>query len=318
MSAAFLQDILRKQVGFNGVIISDDMQMGAITDNYKFDESIIMAINAGCDIIYFFNNSPIGYDKDIAYKVRDVIFDAVKEGKIKKERILESYARILNLKKQFEIIQPSMSELESKKFELVGESNALNFKEALDIARYVEKETGVRPALLLAILQEELSLEKFDMCYLTDFKTGEGVRAVSGEALQRVMSPNRDIPGFLSITEELGRDPKKTLITCPMSFGWGGAMGPADFIPSSWIKYRDKIEKITGKSADPWNINDAFLAAGLHLANDGAKERTKEGEWNAAMLYFSISINSDYSFYGDSVLAIADRIQVDINILEGK
>ncbi|MCX6760109.1 MAG: hypothetical protein NTW46_02085, partial [Candidatus Nealsonbacteria bacterium] len=230
----------------------------------------------------------------------------------------ESYGRILNLKKQFEIIQPTASEIENRKFELVGEPDALNFKTALDIARYVEGATGVRPAFLLAILQEELSLEKFDLCYLTNFETGEGVRATSGDALPRVMNPKRDIPGFLTIAKELDRDPKKTLVTCPMSFGWGGAMGPADFIPSSWIKYKEKSEKITGKPADPWNINDAFLAAGLHLADNGAKARTKEGEWNAAMLYFSISINPEYSFYGDSVLEIADIIQGDIDILENK
>ncbi|MCX6759911.1 MAG: hypothetical protein NTW46_01025, partial [Candidatus Nealsonbacteria bacterium] len=276
MSAAFLQDILRKQIGFKGVVISDDMQMDAISDNYKFDESIIMAINAGCDIIYFFNNSPKGYDKDIAYKIRDVIFNAVKEGKIKEGRVIESYGRILNLKKQFEIIQPTASEIENRKFELVGEPDALNFKTALDIARYVEGATGVRPAFLLAILQEELSLEKFDLCYLTNFETGEGVRAASGDALQRVKNPKRDIPGFLQITKELNKDPAKTLITCPMSFGWGGAMGPADFIPSTWLTYEKKVEEITGKPADPWNIQDAFLAAGIYLSESGASSENHD------------------------------------------
>jgi beta-N-acetylhexosaminidase len=105
LSKIFLQDILRDQIGFKGVIISDDMQMAAISNNYKFDEAIIRAVNAGCDIISISNNGPSGYDEEVAYKVRDAIFNAVKENKIKEKRIIESYNRILDLKKQFKIIQ---------------------------------------------------------------------------------------------------------------------------------------------------------------------------------------------------------------------
>lgn len=99
LSPAFLQGILRKQVGFKGIIISDDMQMGAISDNYKLDEAIIIAVNAGIDVILISNNSSSGYDKDIAQKIRDSIFTAVKEEKINKQRVTESYNRILDLKK---------------------------------------------------------------------------------------------------------------------------------------------------------------------------------------------------------------------------
>jgi len=105
LSEYFLQNILRNQIGFKGIIISDDMQMSAISNNYKLDEVVIMAINAGVDIISVLNNSPSGYDNKMAYKVRDIIFNAVKENKIKEEKIIESYNRILDLKKEFKIIQ---------------------------------------------------------------------------------------------------------------------------------------------------------------------------------------------------------------------
>lgn len=315
LSKIFLQDILRNRIGFKGVIISDDMQMAAISGSYKLDEAVIMAVNAGDDIIYFFNNSPGGYDKDIAYKVRDIIFKAVKENKIEEKRITESYNRILSLKKQFEIIQ-SAAEIRAKNFELVGMPDALTFGEALDMAKYVGKIAGIRPAFLLGILQEELTLEKYDLCYLTNLKTGEGIRVIDGEILQKTMHPTRDIPGFLAITKELGKDPLKTLVTCPMSFGWGGAMGPADFIPSTWLLYESKIEKITGKPADPWNINDAFLAAGLYLSDSGAKLKTYNGEWKAAMIYFSGSANSPYTWYATGALKIADELEKDIINLE--
>jgi beta-N-acetylhexosaminidase len=103
LSEKFLQDILRKQIEFNGLIISDDIQMGAI-NSYSLEDAVISAINAGCDIILATNN--IGkYDKYLAYKIRDIILTAVRDGRIKENRILESYNRIISLKKEFRIIK---------------------------------------------------------------------------------------------------------------------------------------------------------------------------------------------------------------------
>jgi membrane-bound lytic murein transglycosylase B len=92
-------------------------------------------------------------------------------------------------------------------------------------------------------------------------------------------------------------------------------MGPAQFIPSTWIKYKERVKQITG-SADPWNIKDAFVAAALYLADFGATKRTYDAEWKAAMIYFSGTTNRAYSFYGNSVMAIASRYEEDIKILE--
>lgn len=93
-------------------------------------------------------------------------------------------------------------------------------------------------------------------------------------------------------------------------------MGPADFIPSTWMKYKDKIEKITGKTADPWNVQDAFLAMGLYLSDSGAASKTRDGEWRALMIYFSNSPDSPYTWYADNTLTISDKIEADIKILE--
>lgn len=129
------------------------------------------------------------------------------------------------------------------------------------------------------------------------------------------MNPKRDVPYFLTITQELGRDPYNTPVSCPMSFGWGGAMGPAQFIPETWAKlgYGKKVQDITGKKADPWDISDAFLAAGLYLKDSGGIK----DEFKAAMRYFSGSTWSKYEeFYGRSVLAIASGYEQDIKTLE--
>lgn len=104
LSKNFLQNILRDQIGFDGVIISDDMQMGAISKNFSFEDAIILSINAGSDIISLMNNSPDNYDSQLPYKVRDIIFQAVKDKKIDEKTIEDSYNKIINLKRKFKIL----------------------------------------------------------------------------------------------------------------------------------------------------------------------------------------------------------------------
>jgi len=202
-------------------------------------------------------------------------------------------------------------------FSLIGVPDAPTFGEALGIARYVEGITGVRAPLLLAVLRQESDIGKnVGQCYLKNTETGSGIIASTGQPLDRVMKPSRDIGPFLIICEETGQNPKNTLVSCPMSFGWGGAMGPAQFIPSTWIYYKDRVANITGKPANPWNIRDAFLAAGLLLRDAGAGAQTYNAEWRAAMVYFSGSTNPAYSFYGNSVMSLTKEYENDIAQLD--
>ena len=215
--------------------------------------------------------------------------------------------------------QKRAQEIRSRIFELIGVPKAPTFGEAYEIAKMVERITGVRPALLLAVLTQESNIGKnVGQCYLKNPTTGDGVVAYNGKSVSRVMKPSRDVGPFLQITEELGRDPYNTPVSCPIPSvgGYGGAMGPAQFIPSTWIRYREKVKEITGKAADPWDIKDAFLAAGLYLADYGAKKQTSDAEWRAAMIYFSGSTNTRYRFYGDSVMTIAKDYTEKIEILE--
>lgn len=219
--------------------------------------------------------------------------------------------------KEKEETQKRRAEIRARIFDLIGIPEAPTFGEALEIAKYVEKFTNVRPAFLLAILTQESNLGKnVGQCYLTDFESGGGVIIKSGQAVSRVMKPSRDVPPFLTITQELGRDSKKTPVSCPMQYGYGGAMGPAQFIPSTWSLYREKIKTITGKAGDPWNIKDAFLAAGLYLSDYGAAKQTDDSEWRSAMIYFSGSTNTKFRFYGDSVMRITSQYEQDIKDME--
>jgi beta-N-acetylhexosaminidase len=92
-----LTDILRESYHYDGVIISDDMQMGAIANNFGLERAIEMAIHAGVDILLFGNN--LVYDADIAGRAFSIIKKLVAEGKVSKKRIRASYKRIMRLKK---------------------------------------------------------------------------------------------------------------------------------------------------------------------------------------------------------------------------
>ena len=96
LSKSVITGILRERLKFDGVIISDDMNMKAITDHYGFEQAIKHAVNAGVDVLTFGNN--LIYDPDIAIKAHQIIKNSVLEGEISQERINESYNRVMKLK----------------------------------------------------------------------------------------------------------------------------------------------------------------------------------------------------------------------------
>lgn len=216
--------------------------------------------------------------------------------------------------------------IKSRIFDLLGVSNAPNFGEAVNIAKYVSSITGVRAALILAILTQESNLGKnVGQCYLKNSQTGDGVKIKTGAFSPKTMSPKRDVPVFLTLIENinkgkgLSRDPLSTPVSCVIyykgvPYGWGGAMGPSQFIPSTWVNlgYGQKVSNITGKTADPWDIRDAFLATGLLLKDNGARTN----EFNAAMKYYCGGSCSKYDrFYGNSVISIANQYEADIQAI---
>jgi len=104
LSPLFIKNILRQQLNFKGVIISDDMQMGAIVDNYGYGEALIKAINAGCDLLIISQNGKT-YREEDPYNAVNIIFKAVRDGTISKQQINESYDRITALKEKYGIIK---------------------------------------------------------------------------------------------------------------------------------------------------------------------------------------------------------------------
>jgi membrane-bound lytic murein transglycosylase B len=197
-------------------------------------------------------------------------------------------------------------------FNLAG-ANAIKFGDAYNYALMVSKQTGVPPAFLLAIVTQESNLgSNVGQCYLSDPATGNGVNVKSGKAVSGVMKPSRDVQPFLSITKDLGVNPYQTPVSCPLSYGYGGAMGPAQFIPSTWIlsDFNTRVQHSLGISSmpNPWNPFHAFMAAGIYLADLGANSSSYSAQKNAACKYYSgksCGYATGNTSYGASVLNLA-------------
>ncbi len=215
------------------------------------------------------------------------------------------------------------------------DSAAIPFGTALLYAQMAEKATGTRAALTLGILKQETNLGK---------NLGSG-------SWQIDMHPTRDRPVFVYLTQILGLDPNKMLVSKRPSYGWGGAMGPGQFIPSTWVCYgglvnsntngcspsgaagsfwngpwryeesKDRVRKLLGTSSpsNPWNAKIAIMATAMLMADNGASTQLYADERTAALRYFAGWVgarNRAYAFYGDGVMGFATKFQKDINLLQ--
>jgi beta-N-acetylhexosaminidase len=100
LSPSTITGLLRQRLGFRGVVVADDMQMGAIVEHYGLETALRQAIVAGVDIITFANNNPRAYEPDIAPRAINTIATLVENGTISEARIDESVERIRVLKQQ--------------------------------------------------------------------------------------------------------------------------------------------------------------------------------------------------------------------------
>lgn len=99
LSKPMVTGLLRDSLNFDGVVFTDDMQMHAITKYYGLEKSIEYSINAGVDVLIFSNNIPNSEERTVD-AVHRIVKKLVEEGKISKERINESFSRIVKLKSE--------------------------------------------------------------------------------------------------------------------------------------------------------------------------------------------------------------------------
>jgi beta-N-acetylhexosaminidase len=79
-------------------VISDDLEMGAIRDHFSLEQAVVRAVDAGMDVLLFSNTAK--YRPGLADEVRDILVSAANADPVFKERIEESYARIVALKQR--------------------------------------------------------------------------------------------------------------------------------------------------------------------------------------------------------------------------
>lgn len=200
------------------------------------------------------------------------------------------------------------------------DAQAISFGTALGYAQQAQKVTGVDPALVLAILTQESNLgANVGQCYLTNDATGAGVGKNTGTVFLKVMAPLRDVPPFIALSNQLGFDPHKQVVSCPIASagGWGGAMGPAQFIPSTWALYADRVAAASGKSvANPWDPKDAITAMSLYLGALGAGAGSYTAEHTAAAKYYAGGAWAGVGqTYANQVMAKVGSIQQNIDFL---
>ncbi|OHA89307.1 MAG: hypothetical protein A2653_01275 [Candidatus Zambryskibacteria bacterium RIFCSPHIGHO2_01_FULL_43_25] len=210
------------------------------------------------------------------------------------------------------------------------DTEGIPFGEALEYANVAGQKAGIRPALILAILTQESDLGKNQgSCLMTDSTTGDGVGTNTGTFFEKVMKAPRDTAPFLAITDRLGRNWKNTPVSCPPGYTWspsrgyGGGMGPSQFIPSTWELFKVRIAgmfNIFADQANPWDPQHAIMATAIYLSDLGAVSGSFTSERNAACRYYSgrscDSKRPANSFYGDQVMTKVQGIQDNIDFLQ--
>ncbi len=205
--------------------------------------------------------------------------------------------------------EATISELNDKLAELrkdlssfLGES--ITAKDIQDAAKIASNATGVRKDFILGELVVETNLGRF---------TG-------GCKYKDTRMHSYDIPIFKSIMKELKYDLNEKKVSCaPKSGGYGGAMGVAQFIPSTWNGWKSRIAAKTGHNPpDPWSITDGVMGMALKLAAGGAT--SKGGEKAASMIYYCGTSKPKETYKGRIAACknYAARVQYWANNYESK
>jgi predicted nucleic acid-binding Zn-ribbon protein len=201
--------------------------------------------------------------------------------------------------------QASAAQIRGRIFQLLG-GGQLSFGDAYQYAELASNATGMDPAFILAILDRESEL-------------GGNLGQCNYET---AMSPQNQ-PLFLAIVQSLDLDPNEMLVSCANADGaYGGAMGPAQFEPSTWDFYSSSVAKITKDNPpSPWNDADAFVATALYLKDSMTGCETlyaaplSQERCTAAKYYAGGDWQNYLWTYGEAVVERAQSFASDIQTI---
>jgi beta-N-acetylhexosaminidase len=98
LSARWIDGVLRTDLGFDGVVISDDLEMGAIRDHFTLEQTVVEGVKAGMDILLFSNT---GYQRPgLSKEVLAILMEQAEKDPAFAKRIEQSYERIVALKRR--------------------------------------------------------------------------------------------------------------------------------------------------------------------------------------------------------------------------
>ena len=132
MSKAVMTDLLRKQLRFEGVIITDDMTMGAITEHFDIGKAAVESVKAGSDIIL------VGHDYNNVVKITSSLKTAIQSGEISEQRLNESLERIIELKRKYSINDKKIGnpDIDELNHSINGLLNSIRHKGGLNETAY--------------------------------------------------------------------------------------------------------------------------------------------------------------------------------------
>ncbi|MEA2097985.1 MAG: lytic murein transglycosylase [Patescibacteria group bacterium] len=213
-------------------------------------------------------------EKDQLIQIRAYQNESLSELKIQNDELLDvtkgEEKQFQQLLAENKNILPS---LRAKLYDLQSLGEKIEFDDAFSASEYASSVTGVRQEFILAIFQVETRLGAFEgtgnweddmyKCYLRLSKYFP-----ENEAWY-INRANKEKNAFFEIVEQLNLDPNSVKLSAePKSIGCGGAMGFAQFIPSTWLAYKDRVSTITGHyPPSPWNLADSLVTMAVKLSD---------------------------------------------------
>ena len=184
-----------------------------------------------------------------------------------------------------------------------------NIKEIEEAAEFASNATGVRKDFLMGMLVVESDLGRNPgKCTYQEVEEGAEKAHESGNLSSMAWNTFKERRETIKdIARSLNYDYEELRVSCNpdgVYAGTGGAMGIPQFMPDTWLEYKDRVAEIVGKNnPDPWNEKDGVVAMALKLSDVyGVIDHNQLAERNAAKLYLSGTTSWEYDWYANHIL----------------